>query len=382
MDILRMKKNVWLLLFVMLTGPLFAAAPAVRIKDIAIIREARENQLMGFGLVVGLQRTGDSQQTEFTKQALTNMLSKMGVSAPFPMGKTNTNPLTNLASIQRDVDYKSRNIAAVMVTGNLPAFIKPGQKIDVNVSSIGDAASLKGGTLLATPLMGLDGNIYAVGQGQVSMGNTSSTMGIQYASEVGTTARIPSGAIVEKEVPVSFQNYGAEGEPELGEERRMQSTFTLILKDPDFTTASRVAVSIARKGVDAKASDASTIIVNVPRGRDIVALISQIENLTVIPDVTAKIVINEKTGTIVIGENVKIFPVAISYGNISVSVGGVQARTPTVTERTRPLTLVQGARLGDLIRSLNAIGAKPKDVAAILQAIKAAGALAAEIEFI
>ena len=347
----------------------FAASPAVRIKDIAHVLEARENQLMGFGLVVGLRNSGDRNQTGFTQQALTNMLSRMGVA---PQG----------------VDYKSRNVAAVMVTATLPPFIRTGQKIDVTVSSVGDATSLQGGTLLTTPLQGVDGKIYAVSQGSLLVGVESGRPAVPYVKGKQTTVgRIPGGALVEKEVPVS-----------MGKE----DVLTIVLNHPDFTTSNRVAVSIARIGFDAAPRDAGTVLVNVAPGSNLVGTIAQIENLTVVPDVIAKIVVNERTGTIVIGESVKIAPVAVSYGDIDVVIGDVslfsegstsdtaddqsryRARSMARLKRTEgKLSMVQGsATLSSLVRALNSIGASPKDLIAILQAMKKAGAIKAELEVI
>lgn len=362
----------------------FSVSPSVRIKDIATIKEVRENQLMGFGLVVGLHRTGDSQQTEFTKQALTNLLARMGMTPPSPMRST-SNPISNLTNIPQSQEFRSKNVAAVMVTANLPAFQKPGKKIDVIVSSVGDATSLKGGTLLSTPLMGADGNTYAVAQGALSVGDTSDLNVARLNSEVLNTARIPDGAIVERAVPVDFQDNISEYRPtSSAQESPMISSFTILLNNPDFTTASRVFYSIAEQGIDARADDAGSIVVIAAPGQDIVSLISQVENTLVVPDVKAKVVINERNGTIVIGENVRISPVAVTYQHISISVGNAATggQNMQTVDASRNASLVTGASLADLVRSLNSIGAKPKDLIAILQAIKSAGALSVDIEVI
>ena len=355
-------------LILALCSSAFGASPSVRIKDIAHILEARENQLMGFGLVVGLRNTGDRSQTGFTQQALTNLLSRMGV-------------------VPQSVDFRSRNVAAVMVTATLPPFVKSGQKLDVTVSSLGDATSLQGGTLLITPLHGVDDEVYAVAQGNITVGIESSTPVVPYVRQrQATVGRIPSGALVEKEVPVSIGDKGL---------------LTIVLDDPDFTTADRVAASIRGIGLDAAARDAGTVTVSVG-GENIVALVSRVENLTVVPDVVAKIVINERTGTVVIGENVKIAPVAVSYAGIDVTIGDIslfsegagadavdeearyRAHSQARLERTegRLRVVPAGATLSSLVSALNTIGASPKDLIAILQAMKKAGAIKSELEVI
>jgi flagellar P-ring protein precursor FlgI len=346
----------------------YAVSPAVRVKDIAHILEARENQLMGFGLVVGLRNTGDKGQTGFTQQALTNLLSRMGI-------------------VPQTVDFRSRNVAAVMVTANLPPFIKPGQKLDVTVSSVGDASSLQGGTLLMAPLYGADDKVYAVAQGNLLVGLKSESAAVPYVRKGQTTVgRIPGGALVEKEVPVSLGDKGF---------------ITVVLDEPDFTTATRVAASIKRIGEKAVARDAGMITVQVTE-EDLVTVVSRIENLTVVPDVVAKIVVNERTGTIVIGESVKIAPVAVSYSGIDVTIGDVSLFSEGIADeaaegesryRARSLARLKktegelklvpgGATLSTLVRALNAIGATPRDLIAILQAMKKAGAIKAELEVI
>ncbi|MBN2058462.1 MAG: flagellar basal body P-ring protein FlgI [Candidatus Saganbacteria bacterium] len=346
-----------------------AASPSVRIKDIAHVLEARENQLMGFGLVVGLRNTGDRSQTGFTQQALTNLLSRMGV-AP------------------KENDFRARNVAAVMVTAVLPPFVRQGQKLDVTVSSMGDATSLQGGTLLITPLQGVDGNIYAVAQGSLLVGVTSGTPSVPYIKQRQTTVgRIPGGALVEKEVPVSMGSRGV---------------LTIVLDHPDFTTANRVAQTITQAGIGASAMDAGTITVSAQTEENLVSLLSRIENMTVVPDAVAKIVVNERTGTVVIGESVKIAPVAVSYAGIDVVIGDVslfsegsaaesaqeesryRARSMAKLQRTEGnLTLVPaGATLANLVRALNEIGASPQDLISILQAMKKTGAIKADLEVI
>jgi flagellar P-ring protein FlgI len=347
-----------------------AESPAVRIKDIAHILGARENQLMGFGLVVGLNNTGDKTQTGFTQQALTSLLSRMGV-------------------VPQTVDFKSRNVAAVMVTATLPPYGKSGQKLDVTVSSVGDATSLQGGTLLITPLQGVDDQVYAVAQGNLTVGVDAQAPGnIAYYNKQlqSTVGRIPGGALIEKEVPVDLAGKGG---------------VTIVLNEPDFTTANRVVTSIRRAGLDAAARDAGTVTVPLAT-EDTVGLISRIEGLTVAPDTVAKIVINERTGTVVIGENVVLAPVAVSYGGIDVLIGdlalyseGWQGEAATdqarftaqgrakVKKREGKLTALPAAlTLSTLVRALNTIGAAPKDLVAILQALKKAGAIKGELEVI
>jgi flagellar P-ring protein precursor FlgI len=321
---------------------------------------------MGFGLVVGLRNTGDSQQTGFTKQALTNLLSHMGI-AP------------------QESEFKSRNVAAVMVTTNLPAFVKIGDKLDVTVSSLGDATSLQGGTLLMTPLSGPDEDVYAVAQGTISVGGLYDFGNAPpIARQPTTVGRVPGGALVEKEVGVSM----GQG-----------NILSIVLNQPDFTTAYRVAYTIAKKGMEARAVDAGTIAVSISENEDLVPLVAKIENLKVVPDVVARVVINERTGTVVIGENVRLAPVAVTYGNINVSIQNVDytqynygkedqqwMSTETnlkVKDQTKLLVGVEeGANLKDLIKALNAIGASSRDLIAILQAIKKAGALTGELEII
>jgi flagellar P-ring protein FlgI len=304
-----------------------AASAPVRLKDIAHVLEVRDNQLMGFGLVAGLKNTGDTIQTQFTKQAMTNMLSRMGIA---PMDK----------------DFRSRNIAAVMVTAKLPAFVRSGQKIDVVVSSVGDATSLYGGTLLMTPLQGADDNVYAVAQGPLSFGIIDSIITPSDLDKKQSNAgRIPNGGIVEKEVPVSInQNY-----------------VTIVIDRPDFTTASRISAALKDLGISARARDAATIVASREAGMQYVDFVSKVENLSIVPDTVAKITINEQTGVVIMGENVTVAPFAVTNANISVTV---------VSETT----------LSQLVRTLNSIGVKPQDLIGILQAARAAGAISADIE--
>lgn len=341
---------------------LYSDPMQVRIKDIAKIIEARDNQLFGFGLVIGLRNTGDSKESLFTRKALTNLLSKLDIAS-------DKNP------------YSSRNVAAVVVTATLPPFIKKGQYISVSVSSIGDASSLIGGTLLMTPLKGADNNIYAVSQGTVVVGGIEAQSGrSKVLTNQSTVGQILNGAIVEMEVPVIFLD---------------QQNFTIVLNDPNFITASRIANALADKGfVGVKAVDANTVKVPISAGIDAtnyVDIIAQIEAVRLVPDSSSRIVINSKTGTIVIGEMVRLFPVAITHGNISIQISdnnadsalGLNAGQIVVEEKKSQLVhLSPDATLASLVEALNAIGATPKDLISIIQALKESGSLIAEVEIL
>ncbi|MBN1142141.1 MAG: flagellar basal body P-ring protein FlgI [Deltaproteobacteria bacterium] len=341
---------------------------ASRIKDIAYLEGVRENQLVGYGLVVGLNGTGDSKNTEFTVQGLVNMMERMGI-------------VVDRSKVKVD------NVAAVMVTAQLPPFAKPGSTVDVLVSSIGDAESLAGGTLLMTPLKGADRKVYAVAQGPLVVG------GIAYGGKAAkvqknhpTVGRVPGGAMVEREVAFSLPNSGE---------------LIYRLQDSDFTTVSRMAGVINQRfGADlALPRDSGAVRIAVPASfrEKMIAFISEVENLEVRPDFPAKIVINEKTGTIVMGEDVRLSTVAVSHGNLSLVIseggdvsqpnplsGGKTVTVPRteleMTEANGALTVMEmGVSIGEIARALNAIGASPRDLIAIFQAIKAAGALHAEL---
>ena len=342
----------------------------VRIKDIADIEGVRDNQLVGYGLVVGLPGTGDRlRNAVFTRQSLIGMLERLGV---------NTR--------DQETRLDTRNIAAVMVTANLPAFSRTGSRIDVAVSALGDATSLTGGTLIVTPLLAADGQVYAVAQGAVVTGAISARgVATSVTRNVPTAGRIANAAVVEREVPFSFG-----GRPEL----------RLALRNPDLTTARRMAAAIntfAGAGT-ATATDPRTVVVSLA-GRDAVGLTAGIEQLRVQPDQPARVVIEEASGTIVIGNNVRVSTVAIAQGSLTIRV----TETPVVSQpapfsagetvvvpRTnvevedqsnRRLALLQGGvTLQDLISSLNALGVGPREIMTILQTIKAAGALQAELE--
>jgi len=345
-------------------------ARAVRLKDIATFGGVRTNQLVGYGLVVGLSGTGDGTSSQFTIQSLVNMLENMGVRV-------------------EESSIKVKNVAAVMVTAKMPVSAKPGTRIDVTVSSIGDAKSLLGGILLQTPLKGIDGKIYALAQGPLVVGGFSAGGAAATATKnITTVARIPGGAIVERGVPFKFNN---------------QDVVTINLDGRDFSTTTQVVVKINNAfGFDiAKAEDVSTIKVKVPvrfKG-NLVPFLASLENLDISPDSPAKIVVDEKTGTVVMGENVTISPVAIAHGNLHIVVQEQplvsqpaplsQGQTQTVPrtalaakEEKRNLMLVKGATVKELVDGLNAIGATPRDLISILRTLKAAGALHARLEVI
>ena len=367
----RIETTIFATLFFMLITA--TGVQAARIKDIANIRGVRQNQLFGYGLVVGLDGTGDGNKSLFTVQSLSSMLEKMGV------------------TINPD-EIKVKNVAAVMITANLPPFARAGSRIDVLVSSIGDAKNLQGGTLLLTPLKGADGNVYAVAQGPLSTGGFSygKGTGTGVQKNFPTVGRIASGALIEREIASDFNQ---------------REELTLALHAPDFTTATRVASAINAAFGDtmARAPDAGTIKVTVPdlyRGRS-VELVALIENLGVTPDTVSKVIINERTGTVIMGENVRISTIAIAHGNLSIEVnkqdnvsqplpfsrGGqtvvTSDRTMQVQEGRNPLFLVEsGVSIGEVVRALNALGVSPRDLIAIFQSLKASGALQAELQII
>ncbi len=347
-----------------------AATSSARIKDLAKVQGVRANQLTGYGLVVGLSGTGDSNKTVETLQSIANMLKVYGV---------------NISA----ASLKSKNVAAVMVTATLPAFAKAGDTMDITVSSMGDAKSIQGGTLLQTPLKAANGQVYAVGQGAVSTGgfiagNGGSTRQKNFPT-VGTT---PNGAIVEKSVEDTIGDNGS---------------ISLSLSQADFTTSSRIAEAInARYGSIASAVSPGRVDVLIPgyyRG-NVVGFVSDVENLYVQPDNTAKVVVNERTGTIVIGGNVSVDEIAIAQGGLSISIQKTEdvnqpapftmgetittknTDTQVKEEKANTIVLPSTANVGDIVGALNAVGATPRDIISILQAIKAAGALHADLEII
>ena len=365
-----------LLLLVLVCGLLQAPASAGRIKEIAAIEGVRSNQLTGFGLVVGLDGTGDqTTQMPFTSQGLSNYLQQLGI----------TLPAATAASLQL------KNVAAVLVTTQLPAFARPGQALDVNVSSLGNSKSLKGGMLISTPLRGVDGEIYALAQGNLIVaGAGASAGGSKVQINHLSAGRIPGGAQVERSVPTPLQ----EGD-----------TFRLGLDASDFQTARRVAQAINKRFGDgsAQALDGRTVQVRAPTEPNArVTFIAEMEELPLESSVpAAKVVINSRTGSIVLNQAVTLGPCAIAHGNLSVSIsstpvisqpaplstGGqtVVAEKANIQIKQEPGILIQvpaSPQLADVVRALNALGATPQDLLAILQAIKAAGALNAELEVI
>jgi len=349
-----------------------AEGQAARLKDIATFRGVRPNQLVGYGLVVGLAGSGDGSDALFTLQSMSSMLEKMGVTV---------NP----------EDIKVKNVAAVMVTCELPPFARTGSRLDALVNSIGDAKALQGGTLLMTPLKGADGQVYALAQGPVATGGftVGASSGDKVQKNFTTVGRVVQGASVEREIPFNLNQ---------------ADSLTLALNKPDFTTATRVAQSInASVGNVARTQDSGSIQVAVPPAfvGNIPALIAAIETLSVTPDSVSRVVINERTGTVIMGEGVRISTVAIAHGNLSVEIRtsynvsqptafsetGRTVVTPdtqtSVKEGRAPLQIVSsGVSIGDVVRALNALGVTPRDLISILQALKAAGALQAELEII
>nr|WP_169561486.1 flagellar basal body P-ring protein FlgI [Sneathiella chinensis] len=349
-----------------------AASGASRVKDIADFEGIRENILVGYGLVVGLNGTGDSlNNSPFTEQSLEAMLERLGVNT-------------------RDTDLKTDNVAAVVVTATLPAFARQGTKVDVTISSIGDAESLLGGTLVVTPLMAADGEVYAVAQGSITVaGFAAGGEAASITKGVPTAGRIANGAIVERE---------------LGFDLATLTSLRISLRNPDLTTSRRIAKAINDfiGNRVAKSTDPSTVVLNLDGSKrdDMVDLLTDIEQLMVEPDQIARVVIDEQSGIIVIGKDVKVDTVAIAQGNLTVRI----TETPQVSQpspfaeqgqtvvvpRTdiqvtedgdKKLTVLNsGVRLQELVDGLNALGIGPRDMISILQAIKAAGALQAEIE--
>jgi flagellar P-ring protein precursor FlgI len=345
-------------------------AQQVRIKDIADVEGIRDNQLVGYGLVVGLNGTGDKLRSAvFTRQSLIGVLERLGV---------------NTRDQERQLD--TRNVAAVMVTANLPAFARTGARIDISVSALGDATNLTGGMLLVTPLLAADGEVYAVAQGPVVTGAISARGAAGSVTRgVPTAGRIANGATVEREVPFRFA---------------ATSQLRLSLRNPDLTTARRIAAAInTSAGAQvATANDPRTVSLALA-GRDSIAFLAQIEQLRVVPDQVARVVIEEASGTIVMGAQVRLSTVAIAQGNLTIRItetpqvvqpnalaGGQTAIVPRTDvqvddQAERRLGILRGGvTLEELVRGLNGLGVGPRDMITILQTIKAAGALQAELE--
>ena len=365
---------------ILLAAALLLAAPAaaseVRIKDIARIQGFTDNQLVGYGLVFGLSGTGDGNQILFTAQAISNMLNAQGIR-------------------HERTDIRTRNTASVMVTASLPPFAKPGSKIDINISAIGDATSLAGGTLLLTPMRAPNGEVYATAQGQVLVGGFAAGGGggTGVAQNVPTAGIVPAGGIVQREVASNLMT---------------RTSLTLVLNQYDFTTSSRVAEAVnARFGSPiARSRDGAAIDVIVPSAYhgNVIDFISRVEGIKVDTDERAIVAINEKTGTVVIGKDVRISTCAIAHGNLTISVSTdylvsqpaplsegetvvVPDQEVTATEDTTTGTtgeavmmLPEGVNIGEIVSALNALGVTPRDVISIIQAMKAQGALKAEIK--
>jgi flagellar P-ring protein precursor FlgI len=346
------------------------ATAATRIKDISTILGLRDNQLIGYGLVIGLQGTGDSMRNSpFTEQSLQAMLDRMGVNV---IGTS----------------LRIRNVASVVVTASLPAFASVGSKIDIDISSIGDAVSLKGGTLLMTPLSGGDGQIYAVAQGPIAVSGFAAVGAASSVSQgVPTDGRIPNGAMVERQVPGALSDLGP---------------LVVELFNPDFMTAALVADAVnnyanVRFGKPvARERDMRTIVLQKPASITAARFLAEIGELPITPDAAARVVINERTGTVVIGQDVQISTVAVTQGNLTVRVTETpiasqpaplsQGKTVVLprtqisaTETSGHIAIVRGTSLQVLVDGLNQVGLKPTDIIAVLQAIKAAGALQAEL---
>ncbi len=361
--------SVFLLCFIFL--PLNAAQ--VRLKTIGKVKGVRENQLIGYGLVVGLQRTGDTQRVVSTLQSITNMLYQFGI------------------KIGPD-QIRTQNVAAIMATAQLSPLLKSGDKIDVIVSSVGDARSLQGGVLLMTPLQGPDGQVYAVAQGPLAVGGFSDNTGEFPLVQVDSTStgRVPNGALVEREVPSTFID---------------NDTIAILLNHPDFGQASLATQAINQQFGEqvAKATDGGQIEVKIPNNYkdNVVDFIAAVEDTPVLTDSSEnRVVVNERTGTVVLGQDVRIEAVAIAHGNLHLvvkkttqishdAVFGHDELTHTTTlsaedtgKQGNLIVLPEGASLIDVVSAINAVGATPRDLISILQAIKAAGALHAELEII
>ncbi|GAB4175921.1 MAG: flagellar basal body P-ring protein FlgI [Calditrichia bacterium] len=363
-----MKKFLLILIVIYFSTTTFGQ---VRIKDITQIKGVNETNLIGYGIVVGLNGTGDSRRTQFTIQSVANMLERFGV-------KVDQNQM------------RLKNVAAVMVTATASNLLKNGDRIDVQVSSMGDAKSLEGGTLLMTPLADQQGNVLAIAQGPISVGgfNQPTTLGGGVRQNYTTTGRIPGGGLLQAS-PGNPWNPGA--------------TIYLALKDPDFTTVSNIVVAINAQFGDSTAivQDPSTILLNVPQGEgtpnDLYAFISTVENIQVTPDVEARVVINERTGTVVVGGNVTILPVAIAHGNLSIEITSqpivsqpnafsqgqtvvVPNTQATVYQDNNQMVTINGAStVQQVAQALNSLGLTPRDIIAVLQALKQSGALKAEL---
>ncbi len=356
------------LIILLLLGVTSSNIQAARLKDLADVEGVRGNQLLGYGVVVGLEGTGDKRGASFTPQSMANFLERLGI-------RVDPEKLT------------LSNIAAVMVTAELPAFARPGSKIDVTLSSIGDAKTLQGGVLLMTPLKGADGNVYAVAQGPLSLGGFIVASGGDTAQKNhANVARIPQGGNVERAIPFDLFSSGQ---------------VRIVLREPDFVTVTRVQSAInSFFGMEkARALDGASVIVPLDAAiaKAPVHLLARLEQLEVQPDIPARIVVNERTGTVIIGENVRVSTIGLAHGNLNITI-----RSETQVSQPNPLAqgdtavventdinvsedggllrvVQQGVSLGEVVKGLNSLGATPRDLIAIFQAMKEAGALQAEL---
>jgi flagellar P-ring protein precursor FlgI len=334
---------------------------AARLKDVVNFEGIRHNKLVGHGIVVGLNASGDNlKNSKFTREGILDMLYNLGV------------------NVRGGTELKTKNVAAVMVTAELPPFARSGNQIAVKVFTIGDAKSLKGGTLIATPLLGADGEVYAVAQGDISIGDPSSPSNPKL-QPIPTAGFITNGATVEKEVDFELNNL---------------DEIKIALKNPDISTARGIATAInsSLQGDNARATDPGTVVLKVPEKFEdnVLGLLADIENLSVQPDQNAKVIVDASSGTVVINKNVRISPVAIAHGNITLKVSdeeqlayslGITKEKPEESEPGEKIAIMkEQANLNDLVEGLNALGVIPQDLVAILTAIKSAGALQAEIE--
>ncbi len=349
------------------------AASAQRIKDIAYLSGSEVQQIIGYGLVVGLAGTGDSYRSTFTVQSVTSMLKRFGITVP-------------------QTELKTKNVAAVMVTATLNSFLKSGAKFDINVSSLGDSKSLAGGTLLMTPLSGMNGEVYGFAQGPLSVGgyDVQTSSGGRVGKNHTSAGRIPRGGVLQRDI-----NSGVD----------YSSGISIFLKTPDLTTASNVSniINSTFGASTAKANDASEIIVAIPTDRqeNVIQFLSELESLEVMIDYMAKVVLNERTGTVVAGAHVKIMPVSITHGNLNIDVKsmpvisqpGAFARRgrsvffnnliPEVTEDTARTVAINGAsNVQEVAAALNSLKVSPQDIISIFQALKESGALVAELVII
>ncbi len=367
---IKVLSSVCLLLLLAQFSLFIAPAQAVRLKDIATFSGVRDNQLIGYGLVVGLSGTGDKTGSVFTTSSVANMMDRMGVGVD-------------------PTKLKVKNVASVMVTARMPVSAKPGTRLDVTVSSVGDATSLLGGVLLQTTLKGVDGKTYMLAQGSLTVGGFSAGgAAASTQKNIATVGIIPGGGTVERGIPFQFND---------------QDSLTVNLRVADFSTSQRIAESLnaAMGGPFSNATDASTVKIQIPPQyrNNMVPLLASLENIEVSPDSPAKVVVDEKTGTVVLGRHVRISQTAVAHGNLQITVqeteqvsqpgpfsSGQTVVTPetevNVREENRHLMLVEGATLQELVDGLNAIGATPRDLISILRTMQVSGALHAALEVI